>query len=166
MSTQPVKKHFTMTIKDFYRDFRKEEMESGKTPHTVIPYKVFRSVIEDFFYEISRKIIYDNFTFMMPYSLGSIVVKAFKNNLKNLNIDWKATKEHGKVVRHLNLHTFGYCFGIVWDKSYVRFRNNTYYNFSATQSKPATKLGIGKKGLSNHIIELSKDPNRRSYIKI
>lgn len=110
--------------------------------------------------------IYENFTFMMPYSLGSILVKAYKTNLNNLRIDWSKSKEMGCIVKHLNTHTYGYYFGIMWDKSYVRFKNNAYYLFCATSSRPAAKLGIGKKGLSEHIINLSKDPEKRAFIRI
>lgn len=156
--TNPVKKHYTMTIKDFYREYRKA---GGQ-----LEYKLYRKIVEKFFLEISRKIIYENMIFMMPYSLGSVFVKSRKTNYKNARIDWGKTREQGKIVKCLNNHTYGYYFGITWDKSYVRFRNNSMYSFCATSSKKATRLGIGKKGLSQHIMKLSKDPTKRSYIRI
>lgn len=162
-NTNPVRKHFTMTIKDFYGSYKKHKKASNEEPQD---YKTYRKAMEDFFTEVSKKIIYENFTFMMPYSLGTVVVKAFKNPFKDRYIDWKTTKEVGKIVRHLNTHSFGYYFGIVWDKSYVRFRNNAYYTFTARKSDKATRNGIGKKALSKHIRELAKDPTKRAYIKI
>ena len=166
MATVPTKKHFTYTIKDFYREYKNSEKDKGKSVSQMIQYKMYRMIIEGFFLHVSKKIIYDNFSFMFPYSLGTIVVKAFKTNLKNLQVDWSKSKEVGSIVKHLNLHTYGYYFGIMWDKSYVRFKNNAYYLFCATSSRSASKLGIGKKGLSDHITALSKDPEKRSYIKI
>lgn len=166
MATTPTKKHFTYTIKDFYRTYKDHKKNDNISLKDIIEYKKYRGIIEDFFESVSKKIIYDNFNFMMPYSLGTVGVKAFKNNLDNLKIDWSKSKEVGKIVKHLNIHTYGYYFSIVWDKSYVRFRNNTYYNFCVSSSRKAAGLGIGKKGLSEHIKKLSKDPNKRSYIKI
>jgi hypothetical protein len=166
MPTTPPKKHFTYTIRDFYKIYKKYEKDKGIAVKDIISEKEYREIMEDFFERIMKKIIYDNFTFMLPYSLGSVLVKAFKTNLNNLQIDWSRSEEVGKMVKHLNLHTFGYYFGIVWDKSYVRFKNNAYYKFCATSSKKATKLGIGKKALSDHIRKLSRDPEKRSYIKI
>lgn len=122
--------------------------------------------MEGFFLCASKKIIYENFTFMMPYSLGSVLVKSYKTNLKNLKVDWSKSREMGTIIKHLNLHTFGFYFMISWDKSSVRFKNNAYYIFGFTNSKYAIRQGIGKKGLSNHIKTLSKDPTKRSYIRI
>lgn len=164
--SNPPKKHFTYTIKDFYREFKEDEKQKGKSCDDILPYKKYRKIVEKFFVRIMQKIIYDNHTFMMPYSLGSIVVKAFKTNLKKAPVDFHTTKMVGKVVRFLNTHTYGYYFGIIWDKSYVRFKNNVYYTFKATSSKYATKNGVGKKALSCHIKELSNDPTKRSYIRI
>lgn len=165
-NTNPLKKHFTYTINDFYKSYKDSKKIGGRLPEGLIPYKTYRGIMEDFFEGVFKKIIYENFSFMMPYSLGTITVRAFKTNLKKLRIDWYNTIKYKKRVNYLNRHTFGYAFGIVWDKSYVSFRNNTYYLFRATSSRKCTKLGIGKKGLSKHIFELSKDPEKRSYIKI
>jgi len=166
MATTPVKKHFTFTIKEFYKEYRLDKRSAGVPCKNIIDYKTYKKIIEDFFVEIMKKIIYENYCFMMPYSLGSILVKSFKTNLKKALVDFKTTRAIGKVVKYINQHTFGYYFGIVWDKSYVRFKNNAYYSFSATSSAPATKLGIGKKALSDHINELSQDPTKRSYIRL
>lgn len=158
MPTAPVKKHFTYTIKDFHNKYKKE----GKTEVT---YKKYRSIIKDFFLGVFKKIIYENFTFVMPYSLGLILVKAVKTNPKNLSIDFHQTKKTGKVVRHLNRHTRGYYFMIWWNKSHVRFKNNNFYCFKATRSQSATDQGIGKLALAKHIKDLSEDPEKRSFIR-
>lgn len=166
MPTSPTKKRYTYTIKDFYKDYRDQLKDEDVPCDEIIDYRLYREIIEEFFLEISRRVIYDNFTFMMPYSLGSVFIKAYKSSASNLPINWAKTRELGRVVKHLNLHTFGYYFGFKWDKSYVRFRNNNYYVFTPTASRKASRLGIGKKGLSKHIFDLAKDPEKRSYIKI
>lgn len=165
MPSNPTKKHFTYTIKDFYRKFKKEERDNGKEVKDIIPYKKYRSLVEDFFAEVFKKIIQEQMVFMMPYSLGSIHVKAAKINPKNLAIDFKKTKELGKTVRHLNTHTYQYYFMVKWEKGYV-LKNRTCYKFKPTASKYATKNGAGKKALSKHIRKLSEDPETRSFIRI
>lgn len=167
MPTNPQKKHYTMTLKDFYKEFKRElRVEKEELKYS---YARYREIMEDFFMECFKRMIHENFLFMMPYSLGTIAVKSFngnRTNLKKRKIDWKKTKEYGTIVRHLNTHTFGYYFGIMWDKSYVRFRNNAYYVFRATSSDYATRNGVGKKALSKHIRNIANDPNAKSYIKI
>lgn len=165
----PAKKHFSYTIKDFYKRYRRREIEKGNRASDVIAYKHYRNIIEGMFAEIQRSIIYDRTVWVMPYSLGRTLVKAKKNaNIRKSTkaIDFHLTKKHGKVIRHLNIHTNGYYFMFSWDKSYSRFRNRAYYTFSATTSPNATKVGIGKRGLSKHIIDLSKNPEKRSYVRI
>lgn len=166
MPTNLPKRHFSYTIKDFYKEYRNRKKEQGIPCSEILPYKVYRKILEKFFLGVSKKIIYENFTFMMPYSLGSILVKSHKTNLKNLKIDWSKSKEMGRIMKHLNLHTYGFYFMISWDKSSVRFRNSAYYLFTFTNSKKAVRQGVGKSGLSNHIKTLSKDPTKRSYIRI
>jgi len=166
MATNPVKKHFSFTIKDFYKIFKDDKKASGKSCKNIIPYKVYKGIIEDFFEAVMKLVIYDNFTFRMPYSLGIIMIKAYKTNLKKASIDYNQTKKTGKVVRFLNQHTYGYYFGFIWDKSYSRFKNHSLYKFKATKSDHATRLGIGKISLSRHIKKLSLDPKQKSYTRI
>ena len=167
MATNPVRKHFSITLKDFYRKYRADQRAEGKPCSEILSEKRYKKLMESFFTAIMHKIIYENHTFLMPHSLGSITVKTYKNdNLRKCKVDFNQTKKLGKVVRHLNRHTYGDAFGIGWDKSYVQFRNNTFYCFKTTSSRYATESGVGAKALSKHIYDLSKDPTKRSYIRI
>lgn len=165
MATTPTKKHFTYTIKDFYEKYRKAKKKAGQT-NEIVPYKVYRKIIEAFFLHISKKIIYENYSFMLPYSLGTLLVKAVRTNIHKAKIDYKKSKEFRKPIKLINTHTFGYYFMIKWDKSYTGFINNTYYLFSNTSSEKAERQGVGRQGLSDYIKTLSTDKTRRSYIKI
>lgn len=165
MATTLSKKHFCYTLKDFHQQLKNREKEKGKRVSEVISYKAYRKLIENFFLEVSKKIIYENLIFMMPYSLGSIYVKSHKS-YGDHPIDYKTTRELKRVVYFLNRHTFGQVFYIHWNKEYVRFKNNTYYTFKPTKSKSATKQGIGKTCLGQHIRALANDPMKRSYIRI
>lgn len=165
MATQPVRRQFSVTIKDFYTSYRNEKKKtlSIKDIH---PYSLYRKVIEMFLIYVSKKIIKDNFTFMMPYSLGSLLVKSYKVSTKNARIDFNLTRKYKKVVKHLNTHTFQYAFGVKWDKSYTNFKNNSFYVFSNIYSDKATENGVGKRALGKHIKELSKDHSKKSYIRL
>lgn len=165
MATTLSKKHFSYTLKDFHKELKNREKKKGKRVSEVIPYKVYRRFIEDFFLEVFKKIIYENHIFMMPYSLGSIYVKSRKNRGDH-PIDYKTTKKLKRLVYFLNRHTFGQVFFINWNKEYVRFKNNSYYCFKPIKSQYATKQGIGTKGLGKHIRALADDPMKRSYIRI
>ncbi len=69
----------------------------------------------------------------LPYGLGPLVINKYKPKRYrvdpkgiehvNLPIDWKATKEIGKRVYHLNAHTEGYKYYFMWNwwKSRIKF---------------------------------------------
>lgn len=50
--------------------------------------------------------------FKLPHGLGYLCISKFKT--KNPAIDWKKTKELGKRVYFLNLHTLGYSIRTMW----------------------------------------------------
>src|SRR5678810_491224 len=50
--------------------------------------------------------------FKLPFGLGYLC--AGKYMPKTPPINWKETKKHGKVIRHLNFKTGGYCVRSYW----------------------------------------------------
>lgn len=164
-NTIPTKKHFSCTIKDFYAEYRKEKKKTIAIKE-IIPYQIYRQILRDLFLAISKKIIYENFTFMMPYGLGSLLVKSRKIDPKDAKIDYISSKKYKKPIKFLNTHSFGYSFFVAWDKSYVRFKNYTMYLYKNTKSKQASDKGIGVKGLSNEIKRKSLNKNERSYLRM
>jgi|SRR5690606_9767985 len=52
----------------------------------------------------------------------------------NLPVDWKQTRERGKITYNFNYHTEGYYFGWVWFKSTARFRNSDLWYFKPTRT--------------------------------
>lgn len=167
MPANPKRVHHTKTIKDFYSEFKKKE-KKVKPVSEIIEYHDYKNLIRDFFAEVQRRMIRDRLIFIMPHSLGIIYIKAYKRkeNMKDWPIDFNLTKKYNKYVRHLNTHTNHYAFGVKWEKKYCKFWNKAFYTFDNTYSAFATERGAGKKALSKHIRELSKDPTRRSYIRI
>lgn len=165
MPTNLSKKHFSYTLKDFHKAFRNREKLRGVSLSKVIAWVKYKRILEAFFLAVSKKIIYENFTFIMPYSLGSISVKSRKS-LGEYPIDFHSSRKYGRTIYFMNRHTFGMIFFFDWNKDYVRFRNNSYYCFKPIRSKYATRQGVGKTSLGKHIKELSDDPTKRRYIQL
>ena len=51
----------------------------------------------------------------------------------NLPIDWKKTKEKGKVIYNFNYHTEGFFFGWFWFKKSARFKHSNLWFFKPTR---------------------------------
>lgn len=49
----------------------------------------------------------------------------------NLPVDWKRTRERGKITYNFNYHTEGYFFGWIWFKKTARFKNSDLWYFKA-----------------------------------
>ncbi len=52
----------------------------------------------------------------------------------NLPVDWKKTKEKGKIIYNFNFHTEGYFFGWVWFKNTARFTNSDLWYFKPSRT--------------------------------
>lgn len=66
----------------------------------------------------------------MPCGLGYIQVGKYqpKNyNSKSLSIDYKLTREYGKVIYHLNEHRNGYKYRLHWSKVPMTFADRYKY---------------------------------------
>jgi len=166
LATVPQKKHFTFTLKDFHKEFKLKKKKEGLAVKDIIEYKEHKRVMESFFRVVFKKMIHENFVFTMPYSLGAVLIKGYRANPDNLAIDFQNTIKHKKLIYFINRHSFGYCFKIWWNKTYVKFRHQSYYIFKAISSKYAHRQGIGRSALGKHIIALSKDPEKRSFIRL
>lgn len=51
----------------------------------------------------------------------------------NLPVDWKKTKEKGKIIYNFNYHTEGYFFGWVWFKETARLKNVDLWYFKPSR---------------------------------
>lgn len=152
------KRQLTVTMSEFYQDYRKNKNKE-------LSQSAYKSLINDFFLIIGKKIIYENYIFRMPVSLGSIYAKAGKNK-KTYYIDFQKTKEVGRPVKFLNRHTFGYYFMYYWDKGMIRFKNMNFYKFSPTKSNTSERKGVGTRVFGKHIKAKSEDPNQTGYVRV
>jgi len=120
-----------------------------------MPREKFNKIIKRFNRELVKLLLYKNFEFKMPYTLGSLRIRKGKSagikhdengNLikRKLLIDYKRTKElwnrdpvakdTKKVVLHLNEHSDGYVYGFYWNKTRGRIRNKEGYRFKTSRT--------------------------------
>ena len=104
------------TIKDFYKYYL-SYAKDGKVYQ--IDYTTYRKIITDYFMFIRDEILEKSREFKMPCRLGSLFImkrKPLKWDSGSLRIDYKTSKDLGKVVYHLNEHSDGYKYRFCWSK--------------------------------------------------
>lgn len=98
---------------------------------------LYKKILYEINKEAIRLLIENNLMLALPYGLGNLMILQRKLKLtkkEDLPIDWKTTKELGKVVRLLNQHTDMNTMLFYWDKSTVTIRNRNKYKFSPTRA--------------------------------
>jgi len=103
--------------------------EFFKEKHNIdISYKEYREICYDFNKMIVNEVL-EGKTQKLPHSMGMLWIKKFKMNYDNPAIDFKATKEAGKTIYHLNEDSDGYCGRWTWSKRNNLAKNMIYYSF-------------------------------------
>ena len=90
-----------------------------KTMGAEVPYKLYTAILHAMCQIILEHVLERSEGFKMPYGLGFIQVgKYLPKQLtpKSLSIDYKATREYGKKIYHLNEHSDGYKYRLYWSK--------------------------------------------------
>ena len=123
----------TLGPRDSFREFDNDQAP-GSLFH--IDYKTYRSVIEEFNKKTVADILYDNGEFKLPYRLGSVRIqkRKMKFDTSRLKVDWKATREAGHRVFHMNDHRDNYGYRWYWKKKNVIVQNKTLYSFIASRA--------------------------------
>jgi hypothetical protein len=114
-----------------------------KTKIKTIDYQTFIKIIyyfnesfRDYILETGEKIKYPNG--VGEFTINKKIRKKTKRipgigEINNLPIDWKKTKEYGKIIYILNHHSSGYYFGWLWVKSTARFDMADLWYFKPTR---------------------------------
>lgn len=146
-------------IGDAYK-FYKKKYNSEKT----VSNSEFSIICKDFNKRISNLIIYENFSFLLPFRLGRIRIRKYKPKTylqkdgtldkTRLRPDWNATnrlwaqnpeaKKEKKLVYHLNEHTNGYQHRWFWEKLTSNVPNNSAYSFIPSRSNKRTLAKVLK----------------------
>jgi len=101
----------------------------------LVDFKTYKSICKQFNKEIMNHIIDENGVFKMPGRLGKLRIRKSKMNYQDKNklkVDWKNSREAGKLVYYLNDHTDGYKFRFWWEKR-GPIQNLSYYSFTPTR---------------------------------
>lgn len=119
-----------------------------KHPSVQLTYDQWKNILYDFNESFKEYILETGDKVKFPFGFGefSIIKKKKKrfvkfvtednvvHELTNLPIDWKKTREKGKVIYNFNFHTEGFFFGWYWFKNTVRFKNVDLWYFKPTRS--------------------------------
>ena len=109
-----------------------------KYPEQKISYEDWSKIIYAFSHMAVEHVLETGEKIKFPLGIGEFSINKIKRKthknfngkqIVNLPIDWKKTKEKGKVIYNFNFHTEGYFFGWHWFKRSARFKNNEFVYF-------------------------------------
>lgn len=95
-----------------------------------VEYSLYKRILDKMSQIISEAVLDRSEGFKMPCGLGYIQVGKYqpKNyNSKSLSIDYKLTREYGKVIYHLNEHSNGYKYRLHWSRVPMTFADRYKY---------------------------------------
>lgn len=126
---------FRTASRENYNDFCK------KHPSIHLTFDEWRNILYSFNDSFRNYILETGERAKLPYGLGEFTInKKKRRKMKgpndefiNLAVDWKKTKEKGKIIYNFNYHTEGYFFGWVWFKEATRFKHSDLWYFKPTR---------------------------------
>ena len=160
MPTNPHKKRFRKDLRDAHREYSKERKELGYTKHPT--YKQYSGVIVDFFKEIFKMIVQEDFTFVT--SIGIFTLAASKQTFSDPSgppVDKKTSADKKKKIYHVNDHSHNYVYRVLWIKDDVRLQNAKIYELAVTSYRGIKKDYLGKRGIAKYIKETATDRSKK-----
>ena len=119
--TNPLKQKYTVSTRDFYRDYRRQCIKEGITPISTIDHRKF---IYDVFQEVWNWVMTKKFHFILPHELGEFYLKKKK---------WPRKKKKNNFIMNRFPHTLGFIFQFKWDRTYLRSDNRPFYRFKKSK---------------------------------
>lgn len=122
-----------MRVKIDWRSASKENYNQfcKKHPSIKLSFDEWRQIIYSFTDAFKEYILETGERARLPFGFGEFSInKKKRRKIKgvdgkefiNLPIDWKKTKEKGKIIYNFNYHTEGYFFGWIWFKETARLK--------------------------------------------
>lgn len=114
-----------------------------KNPSIKITFDEWRNIIYSFNDAFKIYILETGEKAKLPFGFGEFSInKKKRRKVKDVNgkeyinlpVDWKKTKEKGKIIYNFNYHTEGYFFGWVWFKESTRLRNSDLWYFKPSRT--------------------------------
>lgn len=135
-----------------YYDAPKFQSRYALNTVDIVPKKLYKAILKDFFIALKNKILYNAAAIDIPFNLGYIKIQKKKMNLtaltrdkNNLKVDWAETKKHKKIIYHLNDHRNGCRYKWYWNKKRIRVQNCFPYKFIASRANKRELAMICKK---------------------
>lgn len=123
------------TIKDFYQYYI-ENLEDGYDAYA-IDYKTYRAMIEEYFKWIRDRLIEQGRTIKLPYRMGTLAIikKKMKFGKKtSMPIDFRTSRETGKLTFFFNEHSNYYKYRFKWNKDSMLIKNRDCYQLVMTRA--------------------------------
>lgn len=115
-----------------------------KHPAITLSFDEWRNIIYSYNEAFKEYILETGEKVKMPFGFGEFSInkkKRKKVNIVeggkqyiNLPVDWKKTKEKGKIIYNFNYHTEGFFFGWYWFKKSARFKHSDLWYFKPART--------------------------------
>ena len=115
------------TIASFYNDYL-DNIEKDTVYD--INYTKYRAIVTDYFKHLRQRLIEEGKRIKLPYRMGTVqIVKSRPKHLdkRSLRIDYKATKETGKLIFLLNEHSDFFKYRAFYSKLEMMVPNKSKY---------------------------------------
>lgn len=143
-------KTVSYTIPSFYNHYL-----SNIEADTVydIDYPTYRKIVTEYFCYLRDQLLEESKEVKLPYRMGSIqIVKKQPKRLdgRSLRIDYKATKELGKLTYLLNEHSGFYKYRLYWNKQDMLVSNKSKYQIVLTRANKRHLAQIIKQNIHDY----------------
>jgi len=131
-----VKVDWRSSSRDNYNNFCKNN------PSIKISFDEWKNIVYSFNESFKNYILETGERAKLPSGFGEFSInKKKRRKIKgsegkefiNLPVDWKKTKEKGKIIYNFNYHTEGYFFGWTWFKETARLKNSDLWYFKPSR---------------------------------
>ena len=134
-----------MRTKIDWRSSSKENYNNfcRKHPTIKMTFDEWRNIIYQYNEHFKNYILETGEKARLPFGFGEFSInKKKRKKLKtvdgkemvNLPVDWKRSKEKGKIIYNFNYHTEGFFFGWMWFKESARLRNINLWYFKPSRT--------------------------------
>lgn len=141
---------FVSASRKNYKEFIKRNPYYKKR----VSYRDFSNILYGFGTMFMEDRIMDGDIQKLPWGLGPIAVSSKKTKAEyidnegkkriNLSIDWKATREAGERIYHMNEHTDGHRVSWYWSPVQATFKMSKLFSFEASDKNKRLLAKITK----------------------
>lgn len=122
------------TVASFYNNYL-ENIEKDTVYD--IEYNLYKKIIVDYFQWLRDELLENAKQIHLPYRLGKVqIIKKRPKyyDKRSLRIDYKATKEHNKLILLDNAHSDFFKYRCAWDKQDILTKNKSKYQLVMTRA--------------------------------